>query len=245
MILAIIPARWHSSRFPGKPLADIGGKSMIQRVYEQVSYAKTVQEIAVATDDQRILDHVREFGGLAHLTSSRHLTGTDRCAELAKKFPKARIVVNVQGDEPFIQPEQIDLLTDLLGSAGNGFPIATLAKKIVEPAHLSSPNVVKVVFSEKTGALYFSRNPIPHLRGTPQERWLEAQDYFKHIGLYAFKRQALLRIAQLSPTPLERAESLEQLRWLENGYRIAVGVTEKETIGIDTPEDLEAARAFI
>lgn len=245
MILAIIPARWHSSRFPGKPLADIGGKTMIQRVYEQVSSAKTVQKVAVATDDMRIFDHVKGFGGDAYMTDSQHLTGTDRCAELAQKFPQASIVVNVQGDEPFVQSDQIDLLANLLSSAGRGFSIATLAKKIVEPAHLSSPNVVKVVFCKKTGALYFSRNPIPYLQGKPMERWIEARDYFKHIGLYAFKRQTLLRIAQLPPASLERAESLEQLRWLENGYRIAVGVTEKETIGIDTPEDLEAARAFV
>lgn len=238
MLLAVIPARWASTRFPGKPLADIGGKTMIQRVYEQICLASKVNHVVVATDDERIFEHVRSFGGEVLMTRADHPSGTDRCAEVAKYFPKAKIILNVQGDEPFIQPEQIDLLADTL-LADSKFSVATLAKKIEQPEPLFNPNVVKVVFSEKNGALYFSRHPIPFVRGLEPEKWLSQQIFYKHIGLYAFHRATLLKIARLSPTPLERAESLEQLRWLENGLRIAVGITDLETIGVDAPEDLE------
>jgi 3-deoxy-manno-octulosonate cytidylyltransferase (CMP-KDO synthetase) len=238
MLLAVIPARWASSRFPGKPLADIGGKTMIRRVYEQVCLSKKVNHAVVATDDERIFEHVRTFGGEVRMTRADHPSGTDRCAEVAKQFPKAQIILNVQGDEPFIQPEQIDLLADTL-LASTRFSIATLAKKIEQPEPLFNPNVVKVVFSEKNGALYFSRQPIPFVRGATPDTWLSQQIFYKHIGLYVFRRAALLKIAHLSPTPLERAESLEQLRWLEHGLRIAVGITELETVGVDVPEDLE------
>ncbi len=238
MVLAVIPARWASTRFPGKPLANIAGKSMIQRVLEQVNQSTKVDRVVVATDDERILDHVRDFGAEAMMTSPGHPSGTDRCAEVARQFPEATIVLNVQGDEPFIQPQQIDLLADTLLQNPEA-AIATLAKKIDRADFLDNPNAVKVVFSEKVGAIYFSRHPIPFVRGVPHELWLEKQDFYKHIGLYGFRRAALMEIADLSPTPLEIAESLEQLRWLEHGFRIAVGVTEWETLGVDTPEDLE------
>lgn len=244
MILAVIPARYASTRFPGKPLADIGGITMIQRVYEQVLRSKRIQKAVVATDDERIFDHVRAFGGEVRMTGAHHPSGTDRCAEVAQQFPEAQYVLNVQGDEPFVQPEQIDLLADTL-TGNSGFSIATLAKKIEQTETLFHPNVVKVVFSEKNGAIYFSRQPIPFVRGAPTDQWLLQHVFYKHIGLYGFHTAVLQDIARLSPTPLERAESLEQLRWLENGLRIAVGVTELETVGIDAPEDMEKIRGFI
>lgn len=237
MVLAIIPARWASTRFPGKPLVDLSGKTMIQRVYEQVVQAKKVDHVVVATDDERIMEHVLSFGGSAMMTNAEHPSGTDRCAELVQHFPAAKYVINVQGDEPFLQPEQIDLLVETL-IAQPTWGIATLAKQIEQSELLFNPNVVKVVFSEAAGAIYFSRNPIPFVRGTEQSNWLVGYSFFKHIGLYGFKRDTLINIASLSPTLLEKAESLEQLRWLEHGFRIAVGVTELETHGIDTPEDL-------
>ncbi len=236
-ILAVIPARYASTRFPGKPLAMIDGQSMITRVLGQVNRAKRVQAAVVATDDARIFDHVLASGGQAMMTHSDHPSGTDRCAEAARAFPEARIIINVQGDEPFVQPEQIDLLADTL-LQNPEHQIATLAKKISDPTQLFNPNVVKVVASPSREAIYFSRHPIPYLRGEAAENWIAAFDYYKHIGLYAFRRDTLQVIAALSPSPLEKAESLEQLRWLENGLRIAVGITEMETMGVDVPEDL-------
>lgn len=239
MLLAVIPARYASTRFPGKPLVEIRGKTMIQRVYEQVTQATQVDQAVVATDDERIFQHVQSFGGKVVLTRADHPSGTDRCAEVARLFPDADWVLNVQGDEPFVQPEQVDLLAQTLRNSAHG-GIATLAKKISDPALLSNPNVVKVVFSEAAGALYFSRHPIPLVRGVDDVNdWLSKHSFYKHIGLYGFRRSTLLEVADLPPSPLERAESLEQLRWLEHGYRIAIGVTELETVGIDTPEDLQ------
>ncbi|MCB0529202.1 MAG: 3-deoxy-manno-octulosonate cytidylyltransferase [Saprospiraceae bacterium] len=238
ILLAVIPARYASTRFPGKPLVDIGGKTMIRRVYEQVSLSKAADRVIVATDDRRIFDHVKSFGGEVMLTGAEHPSGTDRCAEVAANFPEATHVLNVQGDEPFIQPEQIDLLAGTLIQQ-NACTIATLAKKIENTNDLLNPNIVKVVFSDEAGALYFSRNPVPFVRGASKEEWLERQTFYKHIGLYGFEAATLQQIAALSPTLLERAESLEQLRWLEHGLRIAVGVTTLETRGIDAPEDLE------
>lgn len=243
MILAVIPARYASTRFPGKPLVDIGGKTMIRRVYEQVLQSRRVDAAVVATDDERIYEHVLSFGGAVRMTRAEHPSGTDRCAEVAGHFPEAKFILNVQGDEPFVQPEQIDLLADTL-TGSEQFSIATLAKKIEQQEMLFNPNVVKVVFSEANGAIYFSRHPIPFVRGAEPANWLSRQVFYKHIGLYGFRRETLLDIAALSPTPLERAESLEQLRWLENSLRIAVGVTELETVGIDSPEDLEKMRGL-
>lgn len=240
MVLAVIPARWASTRFPGKPLVNINGKSMIQRVCEQVNQSQMVHRVIVATDDLRIFDHVLAFGGEARMTLPEHPSGTDRCAEVARDFPEASYVLNVQGDEPFIQPQQIDLLAQTLITQQAS--IATLAKKIEKPEQLHNPNTVKVVFSQPAGAIYFSRHPIPYLRGQSPENWFEHQAYYKHIGLYGFQKDTLLQIAGLSPTPLEKSESLEQLRWLEHGFRIAVGITEFETLGIDTPDDLAGIR---
>jgi 3-deoxy-manno-octulosonate cytidylyltransferase (CMP-KDO synthetase) len=241
MILGIIPARYASTRFPGKPLVDIHGKTMIRRVYEQASAARRVDKVIVATDDSRIFEHVAAFGGAVRMTDPDHPSGTDRCAEVAALFPQATHVLNIQGDEPFIQPEQIDLLVEtLIGQ--NSADIATLVKKIVDWEQLSNPNVVKAVFSTAREALYFSRQPVPFLRGVEAAQWLGAgHDFYKHIGLYGFRAAALQAVARLEQTPLERAESLEQLRWLEHGFRIAVGITALETIGIDTPEDLQKA----
>ncbi|MBL7826668.1 MAG: 3-deoxy-manno-octulosonate cytidylyltransferase [Saprospiraceae bacterium] len=236
-IVAIIPARFGSTRFPGKPLVMIQGKTMIQRVYEQVCQARLVDTVVIATDDERIFQHATNFGAPVLMTRAEHPSGTDRCAEAASNFQNARYIVNVQGDEPFIQPEQIDLLVRTLQNKPE-FGVATLAKQLMDREALFNPNVVKVVFSEQNGALYFSRHPIPFVRNHPTETWISTQPFFKHIGLYGFRADLIQRLAALEPSPLERAESLEQLRWLENGFRIAVAITEYETIGIDSPDDL-------
>ncbi|MCF8244813.1 MAG: 3-deoxy-manno-octulosonate cytidylyltransferase [Saprospiraceae bacterium] len=241
--LGIIPARFSSTRFPGKPLVDIAGKTMIQRVYEQASKS-SLGKVVVATDDPRIFDNVLSFGGEVVMTSDRHLSGTDRCAEVAAlpQFIDFQFVVNVQGDEPFIQPGQIDLaLAPLVKNAG--LPIATLAKQIDPKSNLdlTNPNLVKVVFDKQQRALYFSRWPMPFHRNLPKEKWLAMGLFYKHVGLYAFRRKVLLEVAMLPPSRLELAESLEQLRWLENGYPIGVALTEFEIISIDSPSDLELA----
>ena len=244
--IGIIPARYASTRFPGKPLADLCGKPMIQHVYEQAS--KVLDFVVVATDDQRIYDCVKGFGGMVYMTSAEHRCGTDRICEayqLWRKNDEAKsdeeiVVVNIQGDEPFIQPEQIKAVMDC-------FPtdIATLAKPFTNNDSLQellTPNVVKVVFSPITrDALYFSRSVIPHLRGVEQSDWLAKGQYFSHIGLYAYRADVLMRITQLPQSPLEQAESLEQLRWLENGLKIKVAISNTKSIGIDTPEDLQQA----
>ncbi len=257
-VLGIIPARYNSTRFPGKPLVDIKGKSMIQRVYEQAKKAKSLSHIVVATDDLRIFNHVKSFGGEAMMTATEHQSGTDRCAEVATMmnfdvvmqsrdytqqyaFDARRIlpydaVVNIQGDEPFIDPEQIEKVIEIL--RGGVFQIATLAKVLDNQEDILNPNVVKAVFAADGRALYFSRLPIPHIRNVPLIDWAKQGKIFKHIGLYAYKMQTLQEIARLEPSRLELLESLEQLRWLENGYTIGVGITDLETIGIDTPEDL-------
>jgi 3-deoxy-manno-octulosonate cytidylyltransferase (CMP-KDO synthetase) len=237
MVLGIIPARFSSTRFPGKPLVMIQGKSMIQRVYEQAIGSEQLALAVVATDDQRIFDHVVAFGGKVVMTSTDHVSGTDRCAEVARLYPEMSFVLNIQGDEPFIMPEQIDLLAKTL-IANEQCSIATLAKKIEQPNALFNINIVKVVFSKQREAIYFSRHPIPFIRDAAPDDWLARHDYFKHIGLYGFRREALLSLAQLQPSALEKAESLEQLRWMENGFKIGIGITEMETIGVDTPEDL-------
>ncbi len=237
MILAVIPARYASTRFPGKPLVEIQGKTMIHRVYDQVSKSQKVDEIVVATDDERIYQHVISWGGKAMMTLDSHISGSDRCAEVAEHYPNAEFILNIQGDEPFIQPEQIDLLIETLllhDYAG----IASIAKQITDADTLFNPNVVKVVMSNHSHAMYFSRNPIPFVRGEALDTWIQKADFYKHIGLYGFKRRILLTIATLSPTGLEMCESLEQLRWLSHGLTMAMGITTLETIGVDTPEDL-------
>lgn len=242
-MLCIIPARYASTRFPGKPLVMLGNISMIQRVYQQVQKASLVAQVVVATDDQRIFDHVQSFGGQVVMTNPDHLSGTDRCAEVARLYPDESWVLNVQGDEPFIQPEQIDLLCQTLRQATGG--IATLAKKIEQESQLFDANCVKMALAQNHHALYFSRHPIPFLRGKETTEWLHAQQHYKHIGLYGFAKDVLLELAVLQPSPLELAESLEQLRWLENGYRIRVGITALETVGIDTPEDVARVQHFL
>jgi len=236
-ILGIIPSRFASTRFPGKPLVDIGGKTMIQRVYLQAVKAKSLSKVIVATDDERIYQHVKSFGGQVMMTDSRHQSGTDRCAEVATNFQNMQAIINIQGDEPFIDPLQIELVAQQL-KQNTAINIATLAKKITDSAQIFSPNIVKVVFNQAKAANYFSRSPIPFLRGVEKEDWLIKGNFYKHIGLYGYQRDTLLEIAQLPMSLLEKSESLEQLRWLENGYKIGINLTEIETIGIDTPEDL-------
>ena len=243
--IAIIPARYASTRFPAKPLAKLGGKLVVERVYEQVS--KVVEKVVVATDDERIFEAVKGFGGEVVMTSTEHRSGTDRCREAFEKVGyEADIVINVQGDEPFIQPEQIEALKRCFESKAT--EIATLVKPFaVEDGieALENPNSPKVVVDEQMHALYFSRSVVPYLRGVERTEWLSKHTFYKHIGIYAFRAEVLKKVTSLPQSSLEKAESLEQLRWLENGYKIGVGVTNVETIGIDTPEDLERAEAFL
>jgi 3-deoxy-manno-octulosonate cytidylyltransferase (CMP-KDO synthetase) len=242
----IIPARYASTRFPGKPLADMGGKPMIQRVYEQV--AGTVDRLYVATDDSRIAEAVRQFGGNAVMTSEQHRSGTDRCYEACCKIGgDCDAVINIQGDEPFIRPEQIELLKGCFSDEET--QIATLVKPFDRDGDfeqtLFNPNSPKVVINSRHEAMYFSRSVIPYVRGAGYMEWLGNQTFYKHVGLYAYRAGILKEIALLPQGTLEKAESLEQLRWIENGYRIKVAVTRFETVGIDTPEDLEKALAFM
>jgi len=243
--VGIIPARFASSRFPGKPLVDIGGKSMIQRVYEQVS--KALSDVYVATDDSRIFDAVLAFGGKAIMTSDQHKSGTDRCFEAFSKLDKKfDVIINVQGDEPFIEPEQIIELKKCFENQDT--QIATLAKCFTEKdgfEALINPNSPKLVINNRNEALYFSRSIIPYLRGVDAKNWISSTTYLKHIGIYAYKAEVLRDLTLLEQSPLEIAESLEQLRWLENGYRIKVGFTDVETVGIDTPEDLEKVKGLL
>lgn len=240
--VGIIPARFASTRFPGKPLVDIGGKSMIQRVYEQVS--KVLADVYVATDDQRIFDAVLAFGGRAIMTSDQHKSGTDRCCEAYSKLSgNFDVVINVQGDEPFIQPEQIETLKDCFKSTET--EIATLAKRFTEMdgfEALNNPNSPKLVVNKSSEAMYFSRSIIPFRRGAETADWISLNTYLKHVGIYAYRADVLRQLTQLEQSPLEISESLEQLRWLENGFRIKVGYTDVETVGIDTPEDLEKVK---
>lgn len=242
-IIGIIPARYASSRFPGKPLVDIGGKPMIQRVYEQCLKSKNLHQVIVATDDERIADVVRQFDGQVVMTSEQHLSGTDRMAEVAASMEEDTILVNIQGDEPFINPDTIDQLVALLQSSTAA--IATAAIAIRDRRSIFDHNVVKVVFSNQHSALYFSRSPIPHQRGVPEDQWLDNGQFFKHIGIYAFRQKALQAVSKAKPAQLEQQESLEQLRWLVLGHEIKVLLTDQESIGIDTPEDLQKIKPFI
>lgn len=239
-ILGIIPARLASTRFPEKVLVDIGGKSMVQRVYEQARKAKSLERVVVATDHDKIFNHVQSFGGEVYMTSPDHPSGTDRCMEaLQKQDWPYDYVINIQGDEPFIMPEQIDELAALLDYKVH---LATLVTQVKDPELLFSPNIMKVVFNHKHEALYFSRECIPYIRGAAKEEWLKRHTFYKHVCMYAYRTDILEEITELPPSSLEQAESLEQLRWLENGYTIKVGVTEYESISIDTPDDLERAK---
>ena len=239
---AIIPARYASTRFPGKPLAILGGKTVIQRVYEQA--VNVLGQAYVATDDERILQAVEAFGGQAVMTRTDHKSGTDRIQEAAEKIhTDADVIINVQGDEPFIQRSQIETLCHLFDDPQT--QIGTLGKRFESIEAVENPNSPKIVTDTKGFALYFSRSIIPFVRGKEQTEWFKSYPFLKHLGLYAYRREVLHEVTQLPQSPLELAESLEQLRWLENGYRIRVGLTDVETVGIDTPEDLERAEEFL
>lgn len=246
--LGLIPARYASTRFPGKPLADLGGLTMIQRVVMQAQQANLAR-VVVATDDARIADHVRGFGGEVVLTRADHPSGTDRLAEAyatlsATSGETFDVVVNIQGDEPFVQPAQIDALLAVFARDAAA-EIATLVRRIDAPENLFSPHVVKCVTDAHGRALYFSRQPLPYQRDRPAPDWLQHHAYWQHLGLYAYRPATLARLTRLAPSPLEIAESLEQLRWLENGVPIHVAVTDHASIGIDTPDDLARAVAWL
>ncbi|MDP4187597.1 MAG: 3-deoxy-manno-octulosonate cytidylyltransferase [Bacteroidota bacterium] len=238
--IGIIPSRYASTRFPGKPLADIGGKMMIQRVYEQSS--KVLPSVVVATDDQRIEQAVKNFGGKVVMTSPNHRSGTDRCCEAVKNFETLSgltfdVVINIQGDEPFIHPEQIQELMSCFDDETT--QIATLVKEVDENEEIFDVNLPKVILNKDSEAIYFSRSPIPYVRNVEQDKWMEKHTFFKHIGIYAYRLDILKKITQLPPSSLEIAESLEQNRWLENGYKIKVAETDYETVSVDTPDDIE------
>ncbi|MDR1500602.1 MAG: 3-deoxy-manno-octulosonate cytidylyltransferase [Tannerellaceae bacterium] len=244
--IGIIPARYGSTRFPGKPLADMKGKTMIQRVYEQVH--GVLDAVCVATDDMRIYSAVKSFGGNVVMTSSSHKSGTDRCYEAYTKVGRGyQVVVNIQGDEPFTQPGQIEIIKDCFAHAY--VQIATLVKPITVDDDvrdtLFDHNTPKVVLNRVGEAIYFSRSVIPYQRGRVHTQWLTNHIYYKHIGIYAYRADILREITLLPQSPLEIAESLEQLRWLENGYHIKAGITHQDTIGIDTPEDLHHALTLL
>ncbi|HIZ27554.1 MAG TPA: 3-deoxy-manno-octulosonate cytidylyltransferase [Candidatus Barnesiella merdipullorum] len=243
--IGIIPARYASTRFPGKPLADMKGKYMIQRVYEQAS--KVLDRVCVATDDDRIFNAVQSFGGQVVMTSTLHRSGTDRCFEAYTNLGGHEdVVINIQGDEPFIKPEQIESLIACFDSPQT--QIATLVRPFEATEGyeaLANPNSPKVVMNERHEALYFSRSVIPYLRGVEPAEWLARHTYYKHIGMYGYRADVLAQITRLPQSSLELAESLEQLRWLQNGYTIKVGITTQETIGIDTPADLQKAIALL
>lgn len=239
-LIGIIPARYESTRFPGKPLVDIKGKTMIQRTWEQAMQA--LDNVVIATDDIRIINTAGAFGGEAVMTSVRHRSGTERCAEAAgiisaKTGQAYDVVINIQGDEPFIQPEQIKLLAGCFDEPG--VTIATLMKRIDAPYDIFNPNLPKVITDKQGYAIYFSRSPIPYIRGREREEWYGSHVFFRHIGMYGYRTDILREITGLAPSPLELAESLEQNRWLENGYRIRIKETLLDTVSIDTPEDLE------
>jgi 3-deoxy-manno-octulosonate cytidylyltransferase (CMP-KDO synthetase) len=238
-IIGIIPARYASTRFPGKPLIDIGGKSMIQRVYEQCKQAETLSDVIVATDDERIAQHVKSFGGKVVMTKPEHQSGTDRCAEVIQTYNGlCDAVINIQGDEPFIDPTQIDALAFAFHEPH--VLLATMKKKMTSEADIQNPNMVKVISNHQGEAIYFSRSPIPYRRNPETQI-----EYFKHIGIYGYRKAALLEITQLPAGRLEMAENLEQLRWIEHNYCIALVETTIENIAIDTPDDLARVEKYL
>lgn len=243
--IGLIPARYASTRFPGKPLVLLGGMTVVERVYRRVS--EVFDEVYVCTDDQRILDAVHSFGGRAVMTRADHRSGTDRCYEAFQRIGSdADVVVNIQGDEPFIHSSQLLALQECFSDPTT--QIATLVKPFTLQdglEALENPNSPKVVVDAQMHALYFSRNVIPYLRGIDKQEWLQRHTFYKHIGLYGYRAPVLSEITSLPQGNLEKMESLEQLRWLENGYTIKVGITQVETIGIDTPEDLQRAESYL
>lgn len=241
-VLGVIPARYASSRFPGKPLIDLKGKSMIQRVYEGAQKSTCITEVIVATDDQRIFDEVQRFGGKVMMTKESHPSGTDRCAEAASHFPEMDVIINIQGDEPLVDYRQLEQLIDAFSDTATD--IATLGNLSLTQEDVDNPNRIKVVVNAKNTALYFSRSPIPnshHSKGNP----LENYPYMRHIGLYAYRSSVLQELTKLEPTALEKIESLEQLRWLYYGYSIQLVETTIETPNIDVPADVEKVLAFL
>ena len=241
-VIGIIPARYASSRFPGKPLAKLGGKYVIQRVVEQVG--AVLDDVYVATDDERIYNTVTSMGAKAVMTRSDHQSGTDRIAEALEKIGGSfDVVVNIQGDEPFIQKSQIETVVACFNDADT--QIATLGKKFATIEEAKNPNSPKIILDNRSYAMYFTRALAPYIRGKEESQWLSVYPFLKHIGLYAYRTEVLREITKLPQSPLELAEGLEQLRWLQNGYKIKVGFTEVETVGIDTPEDLRRAELFL
>lgn len=245
--VAIIPARYASTRFPGKPLALLGGKPVVQWVWENVSALPELAGAVVATDDERIAEAVEGFGGRAMMTASTHRSGTDRCGEVVRRLreegQECDVAINVQGDEPFVQQEQLRALIECF--ADDEVQIATLKTTIRSTEELLSPNNVKVVCDLRGSALYFSRQPLPYQRGVESAQWVDSYPYFKHVGIYAFRTAVLEKLVCLPQSPMEKSESLEQLRWLENGYRIHVRETSVANIGIDTPADMAEAESYL
>ena len=248
-VLAIIPARYASTRFPGKPLAELGGESIISRVYNRVRRTEGVDDVMVATDDESICDHVESFceEGAVMMTSDAHTSGTERCGEVVERLERQGyfydVIINVQGDEPFIQPSQVETLMHLFDAPET--QIGTLGKLFESMEAVENPNSPKIVTDNRGFALYFSRSVIPYIRGIERNDWFGQYPFLKHLGIYAYRREVLAEITRLPQSSLEKGESLEQLRWLQNGYRIRVGLTDVETIGIDTPEDLQRAEQFL
>lgn len=238
-ILAVIPTRYSSSRFPGKPLVDIAGKSMIHRVYMQAKKASLIDKVVIATDDERIYSHITAFGGDVVMTSQRHHSGTDRCAEVVRmrKFSAFDTIINIQGDEPLIDPGQIDMLADLFIKKTP--ELATLVSVIDNNEDLINPNIVKVILGENRKALYFSRTPIPFVKGVEQNNWLKKYTFYRHVGIYGYSHNALLEISRLDASHNEKAESLEQLRWLDNGMEIYTEISNHISYSIDSPEDVQ------
>ncbi len=240
--IGIIPARYGSTRFEGKPLTVIAGKTMIRRVTEQAMKAAKLSVVAVATDDERIAEEVKSFGGTVVMTSADHLNGTSRCAEAAELLGgNWEAVINIQGDEPFIHPAQIDLLAGLFDDAKT--EIGTLVKHLHDINDLDNPNIIKVVLDRHQNGMYFSRSPIPHLRGAEPAERLQRHTFYKHIGIYGYRMNVLRQLVKLEPSELELAESLEQLRWRENGFSIRTALTDLETISIDVPSDLDKLKS--
>ena len=240
-ILGIIPARYASSRFPGKPLTDLRGKSMIQRVYDRCQLSG-LDTVVVATDDERIYNHIQGWNGNVEMTDSTHTSGTDRCAEIAKRHTDYDIVINIQGDEPLIHPDTINQCIKLIKE---GFDISTLCRVIEQEEEVTNPNVVKVTFGTNNNALYFSRSTIPFVRNYDPSEWNRHADFHKHLGIYGFTRKALLEVSQLPVGRLESIEKLEQLRWLEAGYAIGIDKTEHDSIGLDTPEQVARIESLL
>lgn len=242
-LFAIIPARYASSRFPGKPLADIGGTSMIMHVYRRAERAGIFEQVFVATDDERIMSHVSENGGNCVMTKSEHQTGTSRCAEVAATLPSDAVVFNIQGDEPFIQAEELKLLARLFEK--NEVQIGTLVKEMADSEDVNNPNIVKAVVDSSGKALYFSRAPIPYRRDMGGQGMPRQLVFYRHLGLYAYRADVLQEIAGLPPSPLMQAEMLEQLNWLENGYTLHTAISPFDSLAVDTPDDLQKALAFL